>query len=107
MTSYVEQEDALIGSMTVRETLKFAADLSLPRYACVFGMLAACTDKWKLCVEATTDGTDSDSPRGIWNPEAGRLAYWDSDSEGDQWRSEAACQRGKPVDHLSQDFVFG
>ncbi|KAJ5280748.1 hypothetical protein N7478_006120 [Penicillium angulare] len=30
MTSYVEQEDALIGSMTVQETLKFAADLSLP-----------------------------------------------------------------------------
>ncbi|KAJ5949276.1 hypothetical protein N7454_000860 [Penicillium verhagenii] len=30
MTSYVEQEDALIGSITVRETLKFAADLSLP-----------------------------------------------------------------------------
>ncbi|KAJ5564363.1 hypothetical protein N7513_000605 [Penicillium frequentans] len=30
ITSYVEQEDALIGSMTVRETLKFAADLSLP-----------------------------------------------------------------------------
>lgn len=35
MTSYVEQEDALIGSMTVRETLKFAADLSLPRYGCL------------------------------------------------------------------------
>lgn len=31
LTSYVEQEDALIGSLTVRETLKFAADLSLPR----------------------------------------------------------------------------
>ncbi|RJE25448.1 transporter [Aspergillus sclerotialis] len=31
MTSYVEQEDALIGSLTVEETLKFAADLSLPR----------------------------------------------------------------------------
>ncbi|RAL13164.1 P-loop containing nucleoside triphosphate hydrolase protein [Aspergillus homomorphus CBS 101889] len=30
MTSYVEQEDALIGSLTVRETMKFAADLSLP-----------------------------------------------------------------------------
>ncbi|KAJ5316559.1 hypothetical protein N7508_001067 [Penicillium antarcticum] len=30
MTSYVEQEDALIGSLTVQETLKFAADLSLP-----------------------------------------------------------------------------
>lgn len=32
ITSYVEQEDSLIGSMTVRETLKFAADLSLPRF---------------------------------------------------------------------------
>lgn len=32
LTSYVEQEDALIGSLTVQETLKFAADLSLPRY---------------------------------------------------------------------------
>lgn len=32
ITSYVEQEDALIGSMTVRETLKYAADLSLPGY---------------------------------------------------------------------------
>ncbi|KAE8153763.1 P-loop containing nucleoside triphosphate hydrolase protein [Aspergillus avenaceus] len=30
ITSYVEQEDALIGSLTVRETLKFAGDLSLP-----------------------------------------------------------------------------
>jgi ABC-type multidrug transport system ATPase subunit len=33
VTSYVEQEDVLIGSLTVQETLKFAADLSLPRYA--------------------------------------------------------------------------
>lgn len=32
MTSYVEQEDALIGSLTVQETMKFAADLALPRY---------------------------------------------------------------------------
>lgn len=30
ISSYVEQEDALIGSLTVHETLKFAADLSLP-----------------------------------------------------------------------------
>ncbi|KAB8077240.1 P-loop containing nucleoside triphosphate hydrolase protein [Aspergillus leporis] len=30
ITSYVEQEDALIGSLTVQETMKFAADLSLP-----------------------------------------------------------------------------
>ena len=31
ISSYVEQEDALIGSMTVSETLRFAADLALPR----------------------------------------------------------------------------
>jgi ABC-type multidrug transport system ATPase subunit len=40
ITSYVEQEDALIGSLTVQETLEFAADLSLPRLLsfvyCVF-----------------------------------------------------------------------
>ncbi len=30
-SSYVEQEDALIGSLTVRETMSFAARLSLPR----------------------------------------------------------------------------
>ena len=32
VSSYVEQEDALIGSLTIRETLDFAARLSLPRY---------------------------------------------------------------------------
>lgn len=32
ISSYVEQEDALIGSLTVRETLDFAARLSLPKY---------------------------------------------------------------------------
>ena len=32
ISSYVEQEDALIGSLTVRETLDFAARLSLPGY---------------------------------------------------------------------------
>ena len=31
ISSYVEQEDALIGSLTVKETLYFAARLSLPR----------------------------------------------------------------------------
>lgn len=33
LTSFVEQEDALVGSLTVRETLDFAARLALPRYA--------------------------------------------------------------------------
>lgn len=33
LSSYVEQEDALVGSLTVRETLHFAAQLALPRYA--------------------------------------------------------------------------
>jgi ABC-type multidrug transport system ATPase subunit len=33
LSSYVEQEDALIGSLTVRETMKFAAGLALSRYS--------------------------------------------------------------------------
>jgi ABC-type multidrug transport system ATPase subunit len=33
VSSYVEQEDALIGALTVQETLNFAARLSLPRLA--------------------------------------------------------------------------
>jgi ABC-type multidrug transport system ATPase subunit len=32
ISSYVEQEDTLIGSLTVEETLKFSAELSLARY---------------------------------------------------------------------------
>lgn len=32
LSGYVEQEDALIGSLTVRETMIFAARLALPRY---------------------------------------------------------------------------
>lgn len=31
ISAYVEQEDALIGSLTVEETMKFAARLALPR----------------------------------------------------------------------------
>lgn len=31
LSSYVEQDDALLGSLTVRETMRFAAGLSLPR----------------------------------------------------------------------------
>lgn len=31
ISAYVEQEDALIGSLTVRETMAFAAQLALPR----------------------------------------------------------------------------
>lgn len=32
LSAYVEQEDALIGSLTVRETMNFAARLALPPY---------------------------------------------------------------------------
>ena len=32
VSCYVEQEDSLIGSLTARETLDFAARLSLPRW---------------------------------------------------------------------------
>jgi ABC-type multidrug transport system ATPase subunit len=38
LSSYVEQEDALIGSLTVRETMIFAARLALPRYSSSSGL---------------------------------------------------------------------
>lgn len=34
ISSYVEQEDALIGSLTVKETMVFAARLGNARYVC-------------------------------------------------------------------------
>lgn len=57
MTSYVEQEDALIGSLTVQETLKFAADLSLPRYV-----------TFQLKPSAPPSSTDCDLPPTVPYP---------------------------------------
>ena len=45
ISSYVEQEDALIGSLTVRETLDFAARLSLSRYSVSFGPMFLLTNR--------------------------------------------------------------
>ena len=42
ISRYVEQEDALIGSLTVRETLDFAARLSLPSYALSYPEKLSC-----------------------------------------------------------------
>ena len=41
LSSYVEQEDALIGSLTVSETMYFAAQLALPRYMSIWTSLFA------------------------------------------------------------------
>lgn len=40
ISSFVEQEDALLGALTVRETMYFAAKLSLTRS--VIGLLRSC-----------------------------------------------------------------
>jgi ABC-type multidrug transport system ATPase subunit len=39
ISSYVEQEDALMGALTVKETLYFAAKLSLPWYVSLNGSI--------------------------------------------------------------------
>ena len=43
ISSYVEQEDTLIGSLTVEETLKFSAELSLAGYVAVSNYYQATT----------------------------------------------------------------
>ena len=42
LTSFVEQEDTLVGSLTVRETLDFAARLALPKYAQNIPIVSIC-----------------------------------------------------------------
>jgi ABC-type multidrug transport system fused ATPase/permease subunit len=39
LSAYVEQEDALIGSLTVRETMDFAARLALPPYVLCYDIM--------------------------------------------------------------------
>lgn len=41
LSSFVEQEDSLIGSLLVQETLDFAARLALPRYELIYDTLCA------------------------------------------------------------------
>lgn len=40
ISSFVEQEDALLGALTVKETMYFVAKLSLPRS--IIGLLRSC-----------------------------------------------------------------
>lgn len=42
LTSFVEQEDTLVGSLTVRETLDFAARLAIPKYAQHLSVVDTC-----------------------------------------------------------------
>ena len=55
LTSYVEQEDALIGSLTVRETMDFAARLSLPRYVLHLQFSPPCDFFWHVTLRKLTD----------------------------------------------------
>lgn len=46
VSSYVEQEDTLIGSLTVRETMHFAARLAHSKFALRTGIPQFITDKY-------------------------------------------------------------
>ena len=56
ISSYVEQEDALIGSLTIRETMYFAAALSLPRYEILFIYLSLVTHGYLTVLSTDPNG---------------------------------------------------
>lgn len=74
MTSYVEQEDALIGSLTVQETLKFAADLSLPRYVAL--RLCSTQAPYSTAGDADVHSSGQIAPCQNSNASVGFRPYW-------------------------------
>ena len=109
ITSYVEQEDALIGSLTVYETLKFAADLSLPGY--VTSETAAYADRLltakQICIEVAAKRAYPDPPKVFRYPRPSVDPGGNADPQGDQWWPETTGQRRQSAYNVSQGPVSG
>lgn len=94
-SSYVEQEDALIGSLTVRETMEFAAGLSLSSYVeqentQFSSRRGAIANPYQVYqqgrAKATCDGLDQQL-----RPRFATQHYrWHADQKGPQWWTEKA-----------------
>ena len=104
ISCYVEQEEALLGVLTVRETLYFAAKLSLPR-----SVSLGASSSSAHCPKLGGKGRANESYRGtdfcIWIAICRRSPRWNAHSQRNKWRPKAPFERGKPAHHQSKDYL--
>lgn len=88
IASFVEQEDALIGSLTARETIEIAAHLSRPRFA-ISVMSRIIVNTLVKVLKSTAQSAYRVPPDSL-RPQF-MLGYsgWNTNPEGYQWRPEA------------------
>ena len=108
LSCYVEQEDALVGSLTVRETLYFAAQLALPRYLHPINIpIPTLTHASQLHLQIRTQDPHRRPAVFFWSAEPGRYAHWDANTQGHLGRSEEEGECGESTYYESEDFVPG
>ena len=102
-TCFVEQDDALIGSLTVRETLRFAARLAGTRSAVPChhpGEAAAPADRAKqLAAREGPRRAHRRPPRRLRPPRPGRCAGRHAAATGPQRRPAPPRRRRRPARH--------
>ena len=82
LSCYVEQEDALVGSLTVRETLYFAAQLALPRSASPLSLpISNLAHASQLSHKIRAQVPHRRPALFLRSAEPGRYAHWDADTQ--------------------------
>lgn len=106
LASFVEQEDALTGSLTARETIEIAAHLSRPRSVTRLSLSRYCL---RLIILQVVKGTalcaHQVPPNCFWSRLLCRYVDRHAYPERDQWWSETSCERGQPARDWSEDTV--
>ena len=106
-SSYVEQQDHLIGSLTTSETMKFAAKLGLNEYAPSHPF----TGRHTPCMlthpqkDQSTGAAVSDRQayRRVWVDRPGQLDHWHTNPERVVGRAETSSLRRQSAHHRPQD----
>jgi len=108
LSCYVEQEDALVGSLTVRETLYFAAQLALPRSASPLSLpISNLAHASQLRHKIRTQVPHRRPAIFLRSAKPSRYAYWDADPERCVGRSEEEGECGESTYYESEDLIPG